>query len=97
MNMVFEWDPTKAALNLRKHRVSFELAALAFADPLARIQYDRFEGGEHRMKLIGSVGGSLLLVVAHTAREEDGDEIIRIISARKAEPRERRNYEDANG
>jgi len=95
MTTVFEWDPAKAASNLRKHRISFEVAQRAFLDPLAWTQEDRFEHGEQRLRLLGMVDGSLLLVVAHTAREEGDLEIIRIISARAAEPKERRRYEDA--
>jgi uncharacterized DUF497 family protein len=58
---------------------------------------DRVEGGEPRWQTIGAVQGFLILVVAHTIAEEDADggsvEIIRIISARRATPRERRRYE----
>ncbi len=42
----FEWDPVKAAANLRKHGVSFEIAMRAFADPFALTEQDRIEGGE---------------------------------------------------
>lgn len=91
--MMFEWDPTKAAANRRKHGVSFELAELAFGDPEAIVAADRVADGEQRWHLIGEVGGLLLLVV-HTHREdEDGEEIIRIISARRVEASERRAYQ----
>jgi hypothetical protein len=93
----FEWDPQKAAGNLRKHGVSFETAMRAFADPFALTDQDRIEGGERRWQTLGMVEGYLLLLVAHTIREEDEDdrpvEIIRIISARMADPKERRRYE----
>jgi len=92
----FEWDPSKAAGNRRKHGVSFETAMRAFADPFALTDQDRIEGGERRWRTLGAVEGWLLLVVAHTIRDEDGDgrpvEIIRIISARAADPKERRRY-----
>jgi uncharacterized protein len=93
----FEWDPAKAAGNLRKHGVSFETAMRAFADPFALTEQDRIEGGEQRWQTLGDVDGRLLVLVAHTLREEDEDgqsiEIIRIISARAADRRERRRYE----
>lgn len=89
----FEWDPAKAESNRRKHGVSFELAMRVFADPYALSQQDRIEGGEYRWKTIGMIEGTLVLVVAHADREEDGIEIIRIISARRADTRERRRYE----
>ena len=93
MQLRFEWDADKAASNLRKHGVSFETALRTFADPLALMEQDRIEGGEQRWRTLGRVEGWLLLVVAHTVRDEDDGEVIRIISARRAEPRERRRYE----
>lgn len=94
MQIRFEWDPAKAENNLRKHHVSFEIATRVFADPFALVKQDRIENGEHRWQTLGIVDGYLLLVVAHTIREnEDGKEIIRIISARRAEPKERKRYE----
>ncbi len=93
----FEWDPAKAATNLRKHRVSFETAIRAFADPLALSEQDRIESGEMRWRTLGAVEGRYLLLVAHAVRDEDEEgqpvEIIRIISARKADRAERRRYE----
>jgi len=89
----FEWDPAKADRNLRKHRVSFELAARVFADPFALFEQDRFENGEYRWQTIGLVEGYLLLLVAHTVRDDEDTEVIRIISARRAEPTERNRYE----
>ncbi len=97
MRIRFEWDPAKAAGNLRKHGVSFETAIRAFADPFALTEQDRIEGGELRWQTPGVAEGVVLLVVAHTIREEDEDgesiEIIRIISARAAGRKERRRYE----
>jgi uncharacterized DUF497 family protein len=94
MKKKFEWDPEKAKSNLRKHRVSFEIATRAFADPFAVVEKDRIENGEHRWQTLGIVDGYLLLLVAHTVRDEkDGTEVIRIISARRAEPKERKRYE----
>ena len=97
MVLRFEWDPEKAASNLRKHGVSFETATRVFADPLALAAQDRIEGWEARWKTIGMVGGCQLLVVAHTVRDRHGTEIVRIISARRAERQELRLYEEADG
>jgi uncharacterized DUF497 family protein len=94
----FSWRADKAASNLRKHGVSFETAARAFADPLALSEQDRVEDGEERWRTLGLVEGHLLLLVAHTVREEDEDgeqvEVIHIISARRADRKERRRYEE---
>ena len=97
----FEWDPMKNLSNQRKHGVSFEEAAQVFRDPLYLSWKDRVQNGEERWLACGEVEGMSLLIVAHTIREEleDGSEIevVRIISARKAEPRERLRYEKENG
>ncbi len=89
----FEWDDAKAAANLAKHGVSFEQARDAFDDPFA-IDFvdDREDYGEERLILFGMVE-SRLLVVADMLR---GDQV-RIISAREAEPHERRKYHEENG
>ena len=92
MTTRFEWDPGKAAGDLRKHGVSFDTALRVFADPFALTEQDRIEEGERRWQTLGLVEGWLLLLVAHTLLDENGGEVIRIISARRAEPRERRRY-----
>ena len=97
MNTRFEWDPAKAASNLRKHGVSFKTAVRVFTDPYALVEQDRIENGEERWQTIGVVEGVLMLIVAHTVRERDNIEVIRIISARLANRRERRRYEEENG
>ncbi|CUI60779.1 BrnT family toxin [Bordetella petrii] len=93
----FEWDAAKAAMNLRKHGVSFEVAVRAFADPFALTGPERVEHGEQRWQTLGLVDGYLLLLVAHTVLELKADnqviEVIRIISARPADRKERRRYE----
>jgi uncharacterized DUF497 family protein len=94
---LFEWDPAKAASNLRKHGVSFQMGVRAFADPYALVEKDRIENGEERWQTIGVVEGVLMLMVAHTVREQDDIEVIRIISARRANRMERRRYEEENG
>ncbi len=94
MKIKFEWDQAKAVSNLKKHGLSFDTAVRVFADPFALAQQDRVENGEQRWQTIGLVEGYLLVLVAHTVRDdEDGTEVIRIISARRAELKERKNYE----
>jgi uncharacterized protein len=93
----FEWNPIKAASNLRKHGISFQTAVYAFTDPCALVTVDRNVNDEERWQTIGFVNDILVLLVAHTVREKDGVEIIRIISARRATRQERRRYEKENG
>lgn len=92
--MRFEWDEKKNLANRRKHRVSFETATLVFEDPHAISLLERIEEGEERWQTVGMAGGVLVMFVAHTYRESDGEEVVRIISARKATPRERSMYEE---
>jgi uncharacterized protein len=95
MAIRFEWDDAKAKSNLRKHFVAFEDAIYAFTDPFALMQQDRIEEGEQRWQTLGRVGGYLVLLVAHTVGEQaDGTEVIRIISARAADRKERKRYEN---
>lgn len=96
MNIEFEWDPDKAEINRKKHGVSFEIACRVFADPFALVEQDRIERGEYRWQTLGMVEGCLLLLVAHTVRDEGKTEIIRIISARRASRKERKRYEQEN-
>jgi len=98
MKIRFEWDPAKAEANWRKHKVRFEVAARVFADPFAWTAQDRIENGETRWQTLGVVEGSrLVLLVAHAISEsEDGTEVIRIISARRADRKERQSYEQSN-
>jgi uncharacterized DUF497 family protein len=91
----FEWDAAKAAGNRRKHGVSFETATLVFSDPDALTDQDRIEGHEYRWRTIGLVDGVTLILVAHVDREEDGEDVVRIISARRADRTERKRYEQA--
>ena len=96
----FEWDEAKNISNRRKHGVSFEEACHVFFDPLFVSVLDRIEGGEERWRTYGEVEGLLLLLVAHTVREDDCHEttveVIRIISARRATRKERQRYEEEN-
>jgi uncharacterized DUF497 family protein len=98
----YEWDESKNLLNQRKHGgISFELAALVFEDTRCLVGPDRIDGrtGEQRWHGLGAVqiapGAAAVLLVVHAYREEDnGEEIIRIISARAAEGHEIRRYQE---
>jgi uncharacterized DUF497 family protein len=88
----FEWDDAKAASNYARHGVTFDMARVVFQDPFAIDWLDDREAyGEARYVTIGMVDGRLLYV-AYTMR----DDRIRIISARGAEPHERRQYHEDN-
>jgi uncharacterized DUF497 family protein len=88
----FEWDEAKSARNETRHGVSFETAEKAFDDPFATGWLDEREDyGEGRHVLLGMVDAHVLYV-AYTIRNGT----IRIISARGAEPHERRRYHEAN-
>ena len=87
----FEWDPRKAAINRAKHKVSFEEVVTVFGDLLGRITHDpRHSEIEERYVLLGRSNRQRLLVVMFTERAQ----AIRLISARKATRRERREYEE---
>lgn len=89
--MTFEWDPLKAKTNLWKHRVSFEEAATAVLDPLSQTTLDRDHSyDETRFVTFGTSSRQRLLVVSYTRRGE----VVRLISARLATPREREIYEE---
>ncbi len=89
---IFEWDPRKSQANRRKHGIDFERARAAFFDPLRTRDIEGYEHGEIRWRTIGEIGGRLF-VISHTLEEEGDTEIIRIITARKVTPSERRAYE----
>jgi len=91
--MKFEWDESKNRANQQKHGVSFEDARTVFDDPLQIAKLDhRFSYFEERWITIGSAKNSQLLVVANLFFIDDGEEIIRIISTRQANPKERASY-----
>lgn len=90
-NFNFEWDPRKDASNQKKHGVSFREAKTVFTDEYARLIADPDHSDEEdRFIILGASIDSRLLVVCHCIR---GEEAIRIISARKADKREREIYE----
>ena len=93
--MRLTWDERKNRSNAAKHGISFETAAHVFNDPQAQSRLERIVEGEERWQTIGSVGGMLILLIAHTWQEEDGEKSIQIISARKATARERKLYEES--
>jgi uncharacterized DUF497 family protein len=94
--MRFEWDEAKNQRNLLKHNIRFETAALVFDDPFALTERDESSDEEQRWITFGAIGRGAILVVVSTCYEEDGGDVIRIISARAAESRERRIYEEAH-
>jgi uncharacterized DUF497 family protein len=89
-NIVFEWDSEKAATNLHKHNVTFELACEAFFDPFICYLDDEIVGTELRERIVGLTTTWLLLYIVYVMR----DDIIRIISARLVTSTERETYEN---
>jgi len=102
--MLFDWDDDKNRSNLADHGISFEVASLVFDDPLAQNVPDPFED-EERWRTTGTIGGTVIVLVVHTwsevriVNEEDGaeetEEVVRLISARKATKGERESYEES--
>ncbi len=92
--MQYEWDENKNRINQKKHGVSFEEAVEVFCDPLhiSKLDY-RFNYFEERWITIGKTKKERILVVANLFFSNEGEEIIRIISARKANRDERNIYE----
>ena len=89
--LVFEWNQEKNASNQKKHGISFDEAKTVFSDDFARLIADpEHSDDEERFILLGESIESNLLIVCHCIREEES---IRIISARKADKKERRTYE----
>lgn len=89
--MKFEWDPTKAESNLRKHDVSFDEAVTVFKDPLAYIFDDEAHSEEeHREIIIGMSDFRRMLLVCFVERLQD---VVRIFSARPATRQEIKDYE----
>jgi uncharacterized DUF497 family protein len=90
MSLTFEWDEGKASENFAKHGVTFAEASTVFADPLSRTIPDPLHSeDEERFVIVGESARAHTLVVVHTHRGES----IRVISARRATPRERKDYE----
>ena len=91
--MIYEWDPAKATANLRKHRVTFDEAASVFRDPLA-LTFDDPDHSldERRFITIGVSVRQRVLFLAHADRRVDR---VRIISARRATPKEAHAYQES--
>jgi len=89
-NVIFEWDSQKAAVNLRKHNVSFELACEAFFDPFVCYLDDEIVGSELRERIVGLTTTWILLYIVYVLR----DDRIRIVSTRLVTKAEREIYEN---
>ena len=89
-NVAFEWDSQKAATNLRKHKVTFELACESFFDPFICYLDDEIVGSELRERVVGLTTTWILLYIVYVMR----DDIIRIVSARLVTNAEREIYEN---
>ena len=95
--MQWTWNEAKNRSNKLKHGLSFEIAQLIFDDPLAMSRRDPYPN-EERWQTLGIVNYVIIFVV-HTSPEYDlqsGEEVGRVISARKATKHERRTYEEGN-
>jgi uncharacterized protein len=93
----FEWDEAKNQSNKKKHGIDFETAQSVFDDPHCISFVERVSDGDGRWHAIGSMENIIVIVVVHTYREEASDEVIRIISARRATRHERKIYAQAIG
>ena len=95
--MIWEWDPSKNRANLRDHGIEFETAILVFSDPLAVTVLDPHPH-EERWRTVGVVGTAAIMVVHPSSQvdRESGEEVGRIISARKLTRRERQHYEEGH-
>ena len=93
----FDWDPAKAASNLRKHKVGFKLAATVFQDPFMQSILDEDHSEfEQRWITVGRARDGRLLVVSHTDAQTEGDKTsVRLISARPATRNEQRQFESS--
>jgi uncharacterized DUF497 family protein len=92
--MTFEWDEKKNKENLKKHGISFDLAVRVFLDTNAVDRMQIAHDDEERRETIGVAYGAMILFVAYASRDHEGEELIRIISARRADSYERRQYEE---
>lgn len=94
--MQFEWNEDKNKLNKQQHQISFEEAVEVFQDPLhISILDKRFSYFEERWITLGATKHRVILVVANLFFTDEGEEIIRLVSARYATAKERQQYENA--
>lgn len=92
--MEFEWNEAKNQLNQQKHGISFEHAKEIFNDAMHISKLDhRFSYLEERWITIGTIENQMIVVVAHLFITDQGEELIRIVSAREANKLERQSYE----
>jgi uncharacterized DUF497 family protein len=89
----FRWNPEKAETNFHKHGIRFKVASKVFDDPWVLTRQNRIVDGELRWQSLGLVEGTAILLVAYAYSVEENEEVIRIISARKADRTERGVYE----
>ncbi len=89
--MEYEWDPVKATVNYRKHRIRFADAISVFMDEMALTMEDETSIYERRFITLGQDAFDRVLFIVYTYRHET---VIRLISARKATAEERQQYED---
>ncbi len=92
--MKIEWNTQKAQINLKKHGVSFEMAMTVFSDPMHLSVLDFSSQDENRWITIGHASDQKTLIVVHLYFEFSEEDVIRIISARKATKKEKREYEE---
>jgi hypothetical protein len=93
--MKFEWDAEKERINIQKHGINFEQASYVFSDPFALNKYDdEHSYDEDRWVILGQSLNEVIIVVVHTFNDDDGLELVRIISARRATKREHDTYHD---
>jgi uncharacterized DUF497 family protein len=93
----FDWDPAKDQANRRKHGVSFEIASLVFEDQWIFSRRDlSHDEAEERYNALGEIAPGIVLFVVYTCCERGSEEVIRLISARKASAHERKTYEEAH-
>lgn len=88
----FVWDARKAEENYRKHGISFHEATTAFLDPLGFVNEEFVVGGEVRKNLLARSSSQVVVLVVHRFWSSEDEETIRIISAREATPKERKEY-----
>jgi len=94
MKLIFDWDESKARHNRTTHKVSFDEAKTVFNDPFLVTFPDDFHSyEEERFISIGNSSKNRIILVIHTEGNEDSGTVIRLISARKATPSERKTYE----
>jgi len=92
----FDWDPAKNRENRRKHGVGFETASLIVEDQWILSRKDlSHHDAEDRYNALGEIAVGVVLFVVYTCREHDGEEFLRLISARGASAQEKRFYEEA--